>query len=383
MPTYRYRAKTNDDTVFGEIRADNHSQAVAKLSNLGFYDVELEEYGDFVDIEPQKQDFCAFEFEGYKQDGSLVQGTLEASDRLSAIRTLIHQYKIVPEYLCETTAPHAEKQHMRGVGFAELSLELTKEEQALLKKESVLENVLSAAEQDFYREIDSIVQEATDFLEKHKERLSVADYEKLQIRIREILRIKNMRDFASLASLKRNIRDILVILQKKMGEIVDQDIKIFFEALTEYNDIHRYAELIRHTPDIKKKLLIFEIRRLFDKAHRGEAFQKICIVFRGGRLPEEKTHHPAWYEFHRFLGALTFFYLILFGVAYYMTKKEMAYSLPFLESVSRNELLYQISIVLFVSYVLLTLKLYFFRANRVWNVVLGVLWVGVIVWVVS
>jgi Pyruvate/2-oxoacid:ferredoxin oxidoreductase gamma subunit len=383
MTTFRYRARTVDqDTVFGDIQAESLSEAMTKLASLGFADVSLEKQEqDVVDVESSSAE-VTFEFEGLKQDGSLVHGTLKSTDRLSAMRALIHQYKITPEYVCETEAAGSEKDYMRSGGVKDLVEQLNGEEKELFSREKALENILSEAEKDFHREIDMAVQEATDFLTRNQKRLSVADFEKLQKKIREVLRIKSMRDFGALARLKTSLADLMKLFQKKMGEIVDQDLKIFFSALDEYENVYKYAELLRKNPEMKKKLLFFELKRLRKKSDRKDAFKKIKLVLRGGEISHERDHHPAWYEIQRFLGALVFFYLILFGVAYYMTKKEMAYSLPFLESVARNELLYKISIVLFAFYVLLTLKLYFFRATKARNLlflVVGVVIVGLVI----
>jgi type II secretory pathway component PulF len=47
MALFRYKASTIDqDSVFGEIRAESAERAISKLSSLGFFDVSLEEYPD-------------------------------------------------------------------------------------------------------------------------------------------------------------------------------------------------------------------------------------------------------------------------------------------------------------------------------------------------
>ena len=382
MTTFRYRAKTVDqDTVFGDIEAESLSEAMIKLAVLGFENVSLEKQNqEVVDVEPNEAE-VVFEFEGLKQDGSMLHGTLKSIDRLSAVRALIHQYKIIPEYICEVEAADSEKDYMHSGGIKDLVDQLNEEEQEFFSREKALENILSEAEKDFHKEIDAVIQDATDFITRNKEKLSVSDFEKLQKKIREILQVKSRRDFAGLSRLKTSLNDLIILQQKKLGEIVDQDLKVFFSDLDEYENIYKYAELVRKNPEIKKKLFLFELRRFLKKTDRKDAFKKIKLVFRGGEISHEMDHHPAWYEIQRFLGALTFFYLILFGVAYYMTKKQLAYSLPFLESVAKNEYLYKICIILFIFYVLLTLKLYFFRASKMRHLLfllVGVVLVGVV-----
>ena len=367
MTLFRYRARTVDqDTVFGDIEAENLSGAMIKLASLGFDNILLKKQDqeqEAVDVESTDAEMV-FEFEGLKQDGSMVKGTLKSTNRLSAIRALVHQYKIIPEYICEMEAVDSEKNYMRSGGVKDLVNQLSEEEQKLFSKEKMLENILSEAEKDFHKEIDAVVQDATDFIAGNKEKLSVSDFEKLQKKIREILQVKSRRDFASLSRLKTSLNSLMTLQQKKLGEIVDQDLKVFFSDLDEHENIYKYAELVRKNPEIKKKLFLFELKRLLRKSERKDAFKKARLVFRGGEISHETDHHPVWYEVQRFLGALTFFYLVLFGIAYYMTKKQIAYSLPFLESVAKNELLYKICIILFIFYVLLTLRLFFFRASR-------------------
>jgi hypothetical protein len=255
----------------------------------------------------------------------------------------------------------------------ELVSQLDSEEQKLFSREEALMAVLTEAEKDFHREIDALVQEASDFLERNKDRLVASDYEKLQRKVREVLRIKNIKDFASLVSIKSSLKDLMSLLQKRMGEIVDQDLKVFFNTLQEYENIYHYAELVRKTPDIRRKLFFFELQRALRAGGRKDALKKLGVLFRGGFLPEEKKHHPAWYEAQRFLGALTFFYLILYGISYYLSKLEMVSEFSFLESISKNALLSSVLVVLFAAYIALTLMLYFFKPGWFSKAVVAVL----------
>ncbi len=196
MKSYRYRAKVSGgDKVFGEIRAQNSSEATDKLYHLGFTDIHLEEQGDIVNISEERSQERSYTFEGYKQDGALVQGTLSGMDRLSVLRELLHQYFIIPVFICEADASEAEKLHMRQIGMEELASQLREDERVLLSREKVLETVLSDVEKDFFREIDYVVQEATDFIARNKDKLSVSDFDLLQTKIRELLRIKGSEGF--------------------------------------------------------------------------------------------------------------------------------------------------------------------------------------------
>lgn len=310
-----------------------------------------------------------YEFEGISPEGNIVEGILDAPNRIQAMKVLIHQHRISPQYVCEEQATAEEKRYMRSGGMNELFSLLTPDELAFIHEQTSIKAVMKQERNLWSEKITLLIAETEKFIMDHPK---LTDDELIRLRDH----IKNLSDALDSTEPEKfqwhftGLKRYLNQLRKNSGEIIDPALQKFFDGI-ETGDIVIYAHRVRLMPDVRGKLLIHELRRALIREHRSDAFTKIRMIIRGGKIYERHEHHPIWMEIHRFLGALFCFYLILFALSYYANVKQFGFSLVYLETLTRNILISKIIIVLFLCYAALTLKLYFFQPTKWVNRILA------------
>jgi hypothetical protein len=345
----------------GQIQAHSLDDARMRLEELGFRVESLISLGDESE-DVTSSDTQLYDFRGIGSDGQFVEGVIESTDRLSAIKFLYQNRAVLADYICEQDASDAEKEYMSKGGMQELFSRLSPEHRVVLSRRRSGSGILADAEKTFFSDIEQLIQDVSDVLSKHGEMISVSEKLHFQSMIQKLLELKQQKDFQSLQHILHDAKRRIYKIRGRHGEILDNDLRIFFEALPD-ETLHSYAEAIRKF-DKRGKLLKHEIARIVRLNADSNSFRRIGIIIKGGYVFTGSEHHPALLEFHRFLGALFLFYLILFGLGYYSVSKNLSVQLSYLQGMIQNMLLFKIIVSLFILYAVITLMLFFSRYHR-------------------
>lgn len=345
MKSFHYTATDeNGQEVSGTLEVDRVSDATKEIQGRGLELQSLEQ------IKDQTGQIRPFIFEATNKHGDDVQGTIQGVDQESVKRVLEGDFGYVINNLDAKSEREDQIFKASQEKISEPAIVFTSEPKITHKKSNIpLDQVREAQHQ--LKEI--LTEKGAALSEESKEEIDQL-LEKLDL----VSRSENKKHWKRL---KYQLRDHFKTFKKEIEDYEEKkweeiDKKTKDEAVESYIDFHEEPKKVSF---FKKKVKQVKNQvQAFDKpSSRSE--QEILI---------KQQYESVWTELQRFMGALFFFYIACFFVAYYL--KRSGFDDNIIVRIYDTTVFKQLVTTLFVFYGLLSLRHYYLSKRIASDIIL-------------
>ncbi|MDF2379083.1 MAG: hypothetical protein P1V18_02580 [Candidatus Gracilibacteria bacterium] len=345
MKSFQYTAiDESGETISGTIEVDRVSDATKEIQGRGLELQTLEQInGHAGEIRP-------FIFDAMDKEGDTIQGTIQGVDRASVKKVLEGDFGYVVNNINVKDERQSEVFHEPKSQTSESSIIFSSEPTITHKKSDIpLEKVREAQQQleelltekgaalsDKSKEIIDQLLEKLDLVSKSQNK---KHWKRLKYQLRDHFK-----------SFKREVEEYE---QQKWDELEKKSPSESVESYTDFNEKPVKVSLFkRKVHEAKEKIQAFDSPNI-----RSE--QEVLV---------KQQYESVWVELQRFMGALFFFYIACFFVAYYL--KRSGFDENVLVRIFDTTVFKQLVITLFTFYGLLSLRHYFLSKRLASDIVL-------------